>query len=597
MISGQSIRAHDVPHGVEQRTVWSRSWVIFVAGICYSVAYWPFFLVMHLRSRAWASGQVLSPLSGYWNWFHRTFFSQEEVFATGRSSAAASHPWLMLASLALVSIIYLCLLLSLRTGVHRLPLRWLMGLILLASVPLLLLPNLLSSDVYSYIAYGRIAAIHGGNPFIEPPSMFNFDRLSYAFVSWKQVASVYGPAWIYISMLLTVTVEAIHSHIISYVLAYKLLAFGLHLTNGWLIWSILGRWKPAQQRWGTALYLLNPLTMIEFVGNAHNDVLMITFILLAVWFHLRGRWPWAIVALTLSVLTKWIVLLLLPLYGLALLWESPTWRERLWRTGLSLTLFAGLCVLLYRPYWEGPRTLAILFEAPPQKRLINSLADVVSTDVQRGMAHLGIWPDPAIIDSITIFSSQMRNASLLMTAAPDTAERKVWQQQATQWAQERRFVRSQLAQAQENREWLNEQIRTVALGILAAACLIAAAITRSFERALAAGTWLFFIYCAISSVWFWPWYLTWLVTLAALLDWRVTGRTVIMVTLLAPLIYIFFPSTANPYWWQQYRAVIVFLPPLLYASWHGLRCLRARWQSWLTSEKRSSSSFAARSPS
>ena len=75
-------------------------------------------------------------------------------------------------------------------------------------------------------------------------------------------------------------------------------------------------------------------------------------------------------------------------------------------------------------------------------------------------------------------------------------------------------------------------------------------------------------------MWVWPWYLTWFIALAALLDWRVTGRTAVLFSLLLPLLYIFFPSLPDPVWWQRYRAVFVFLPPLLFAGWYGVARLK-----------------------
>jgi hypothetical protein len=117
--------------------------------------------------------------------------------------------------------------------------------------------------------------------------------------------------------------------------------------------------------------------------------------------------------------------------------------------------------------------------------------------------------------------------------------------------------------------------------ILGAACLVGAAVVRNTRLALLAGAWIFFVYCSIGAVWFWPWYITWFVALAALLDWRVTGRTAVLVSLLAPLTYIFYPALPDPLWWQEYRAVLIFVPPLLYAGWHGLRLARLAWREWL----------------
>lgn len=583
MSLGQSTRSWAFPRRGVRSALFERDWTLVLLGVLHTLAYCSFFVVMHLRSQAWAPGQVLEPLTAYWDWFYRTIFSEERVTAARRSTLAAGHPFLMLGSVGLISVMYLVLLRLFRSGSARWQpsLRLLIGLVVLASIPLLALPNLLSSDVYSYISFGRLAVVYGANPFIDPPSTYSGD-VFYRWVSWKQVASVYGPGWIYPSLVLTILVNSIKPHVITYVLAYKLLALVLHLVNGLLIWSILGRWKPEQRGWGTALYLLSPLALIEFVGNGHNDVLMITFMLLGIWFHLRGHWYWTIAAFTLAVLTKWIALPLLPLYGLVLLWESPTWRERAWRAAGSLAIFAGLSVGLYRPYWEGPKTLQILFDAPPQQRLINSLGDVVANDIQRGMWRLGRWPNPALADPLPLFGTA--TTPFAGNGGRDAEPNPVWDRQRELYLRDRSRLLADQAAAKLNREWINAWVRRVALSVLVLACLMGAAVTRNFRVALLAGAWIFFVYSAVGAVWFWPWYVTWFVALAALLDWRVTGRTAILFSLLAPLVYIFYPTLPDPVWWQRYRAVMIFVPPLLFAGWHGVRIARRAWHAWWRAE-------------
>ena len=588
MSFGQDARAWALPRGSVGITVLiERNWVLLVLGLLHTLAYGGFFVVMHLKSLAWSPGQVLEPLRWYWDWFYRTVLSEERVLAARRSDLAALHPFYLLMSFALISLIYLLLLRWLRSlPAERQPrLRVLIGLVLLASIPLFALPNLLSSDMYSYISFGRVAVVYGGNPFIDPPSRFPSDPL-YRWVSWKQVASVYGPGWIYPSIVLTIIVNSIKPHVITYILAYKMLALVLHLVNGWLLWTILRRWRPEQQAWGTALYLLNPLTLIEFVGNGHNDVLMITFILLGVWLHLRGSWYWTIAMFTLAVLTKWIALPLLPLYALVLLWQAPSWRNRASKILAGGSIVAVLCVGLYRPYWEGWSTLKILFDAPPQQRLINSLGDAISNDIQREMWRQGRWPNPALVDGLGLYNTPT-SRSITSNSLRQRGANDLWSKQRSVFIRDRARIRAEQTLAKVNRDWLNGKIRLGALVILGAACLVGAAITRNMRMALLAGAWIFFVYCAIGAVWFWPWYVTWLVALAALLDWRVTGRTTVLFSLLVPLTYIFFPSLPDPVWWQRYRALMIFLPPLLFAAWHGGRVLRETWQHWRTRKTRS----------
>ena len=539
---------------------------------------------MHLESQAWASGQVLAPLGGYWRWFYHYLVSEDRVMAVRRSADSSTHPFWMLASVAAISVVYLLILrwIRIRPPKAQPRLGLLIGLALMAGVPLLLLPNLLSADVYSNIAFGRIPVVHGGNPFVDPPSSFSNDPY-YSLIGWKGVASVYGPGWIYPAILLTTLVNSLRPNVITYVLAYKVLALALHLVNGWLIWIILRRWQPEgptalpgrpARAFGTALYLLNPLALIEFAGNAHNDVLMITFILLGILAHLHGHWYWTIAAFSLAMLTKWIALPLLPLYGLALLWETPSWQLRLWRALGSLAIFAAMCVGLYRPFWEGPRTLAILFEAPPQSRLINSLGDVVATEAQRAMWLAGRWPNPLLADLPLLFRTGSGPISPQLGNIEGEPASQIWEEQRRRFASDRRKFQILGTLADKNKAYVESIVRAVALSILLTTCLVGAAITRTFRQALECGAWIFFVYCAIGAVWVWPWYVTWFVALAALLDWRVTGRTAVLFSLLLPLLYIFFPSLPDPVWWQRYRAVFVFLPPLLFAGWYGVARLK-----------------------
>ena len=98
-----------------------------------------------------------------------------------------------------------------------------------------------------------------------------------------------------------------------YLLLYKLAMIAAHLFNVVLIWRILADWKPAQQVWGTLLYAWNPVVLLEFAGSAHNDVLMIYLVLVAIRCAQRDLRRRAIVALVIAALVKWIAIILLPI--------------------------------------------------------------------------------------------------------------------------------------------------------------------------------------------------------------------------------------------------------------------------------------------
>ncbi|HMB52084.1 MAG TPA: hypothetical protein VKU40_02125, partial [Thermoanaerobaculia bacterium] len=51
---------------------------------------------------------------------------------------------------------------------------------------------LLSHDVYSYVGYARLGAVHGLDPYVFPPSAVPTDPV-YADVEWTEATSAYGP--------------------------------------------------------------------------------------------------------------------------------------------------------------------------------------------------------------------------------------------------------------------------------------------------------------------------------------------------------------------------------------------------------------------
>ncbi len=77
-------------------------------------------------------------------------------------------------------------------------------LVIGAHALLLFEPLLFSNDVYSYAYYGRIAAIYGGNPYVQTPLDHTGDLLwNYVGPRWVDTPAVYGPAWTSLSAVMS----------------------------------------------------------------------------------------------------------------------------------------------------------------------------------------------------------------------------------------------------------------------------------------------------------------------------------------------------------------------------------------------------------
>jgi hypothetical protein len=99
------------------------------------------------------------------------------------------------------------------------------------------------------------------------------------------------------------------------------------LASGWLIVLLLRRLERPPGR--VALYLWNPLIVVEFAHGAHVDSLMTLLVLLALYWLLAGRRTLSAGALAVATLTKFIPALLLPVFIRRWGW---------WRTGVFVAL-------------------------------------------------------------------------------------------------------------------------------------------------------------------------------------------------------------------------------------------------------------------
>ena len=216
--------------------------------------------------------------------------------------------------------------------------RQLRGLLIAWAAPLLVSFPILSRDVYSYLAQGRM--LHAGkSPYSEGVSALPgwFDGGSDGL--WAQSPSPYGVLFLVLSQ--GVYVISGGSPEIGVGLL-RLLAvagvIGCYYLTGWLA-KKMGH----NPRWALWAIVGNPLFLLTMIGGVHNDALMIAVTFWAFGLALSRRMLWATLALMLAVSIKPIVLVLLPFLGLAMLPANAPLRERIvmWAK-ISVLSFAWL---------------------------------------------------------------------------------------------------------------------------------------------------------------------------------------------------------------------------------------------------------------
>jgi hypothetical protein len=137
-------------------------------------------------------------------------------------------------------------------------------------------PVLISTDVFSYIAYARMGVEHGLNPYLNGPVAIAGDPVfKYVGTDWIHVATAYGPLYTLLSYPLAPL------GVVGALWGMKLEA--LLASAGTLALT----WRCARARGFDPVFALlavgaNPLYVIYGLGGAHNDLIMMLTMMAAV---------------------------------------------------------------------------------------------------------------------------------------------------------------------------------------------------------------------------------------------------------------------------------------------------------------------------
>ncbi len=207
--------------------------------------------------------------------------------------------------MTVLSLMFASYVLVMRAA-ERLPARQVLMAIAALNALVLLAPPLLSTDVFSYQAYGRMFAIYGANPYLSGPHVMALDPL-YPFIDakWVNTPSSYGPLFTLLSALLA------NASIAASALIYKVLAALASLVIVAILWHA-ARLRGLNPVRAVALFGLNPLVVIYGVGGGHNDLLMLMLSVGAIYALLTRREVGSGALIGLAVGIKLTAALLLP---------------------------------------------------------------------------------------------------------------------------------------------------------------------------------------------------------------------------------------------------------------------------------------------
>lgn len=201
----------------------------------------------------------------------------------------------------LLTILYFTALRLYRNANSRRGFPWkIFGMVVLI---LTLAYPMLSYDVFNYMFHQKILWFYHANPHLHAPLEYQGD-LWLRFMRWVHTPSAYGPVF--------TLVEAP-----AYLLGFGKFVPTLYLMKAtmasFFVWAIylIGRVGGLRAQ---LMIAFNPFLLLELVVNAHNDAVMITLLILAIYLTFNNKTKLSLIALTLSIGVKYITALALPAY-------------------------------------------------------------------------------------------------------------------------------------------------------------------------------------------------------------------------------------------------------------------------------------------
>ncbi|MBM2810004.1 MAG: hypothetical protein HW416_763 [Chloroflexi bacterium] len=368
-----------------------------------------------------------------------------------------------------------------RSPANKSLLPWIVAPLLLFQITLVLIPATMSTDIFNYALYGEMPVLYDANPFVHTAAEFPQSPLFYLIpLYWHDAPSVYGPFWVALSMGVASTFRS--SPLAEELLAYRLIANGAHFCNTLLIWALARRIHPGRESSAALAYGWNPLLLVDFAMNGHNDALMLSFVLGAFLLAAYGRMRASALMLGISIACKFTSVLIAPVLMLwAVTWGVGTrlriWpieRSRLIRIGLALLLWGALtglsAAVWYLPWIQGEDPLGPVKYWVTGPRLHN------------------FWPEPALITLTSWISGPLG------------------------------------ADYEETWRWVFDGFKLLGKIGLALYICFEAIRARTLDDVLAASARITLAFLLLVNTWVLSWYYSWPLALCAALGWR--SRTV-----------------------------------------------------------------------
>lgn len=302
-----------------------------------------FYAVILLTLTLYSYSQIDLNLTLSSNAIYQSF--QKQLIYLGYFSRPLSTTIYLVILFLLLASYFLLLLLVIHRKLILSNIVWLIALsiiILFFSYPAF------SHDIFNYMFDARIITKYGLSPYFYKALDFPSDTWT-RFMHWTHRTYPYGPVWLLLTLPFSLLGFGKFVITLSF---FKLMFIFFHLGNIFLISKILAKVAPGGRLLGIAFYSFNPLILIESLVSPHNEVVMLFFLLLAIYQGVvKTNYLLAGGSLIFSAGVKFITIIFLPLFILFKKERSNKKIKRFFKLILLFLIPPLIFQIIYRePY-------------------------------------------------------------------------------------------------------------------------------------------------------------------------------------------------------------------------------------------------------
>lgn len=170
--------------------------------------------------------------------------------------------------------------------------------------------NAFSYDMFNYIFDAKIVTNYHANPYTHRGLDYPQDPMRL-YMRYVERTYPYGPGWLAVTVPLSFI--GLQYFIITFYL-FKLLMLLSYLGSIFLIEKIARKTKVIDPLFAVAFFALNPLVIIECLVSSHNDIVMIFFVLLALYYVVYEKYKRSILFYLVSVSIKFATVFAFPIF-------------------------------------------------------------------------------------------------------------------------------------------------------------------------------------------------------------------------------------------------------------------------------------------